>query len=220
MPSKAYLELNMPKGNPFWCGKACGMPACSDTNSLAGGTACTLLSTTYVPGNYVIGHSDYVAVTGLYIDASHTNPLFTPALAAKYRSLFNYPVTTSLAHVPDGVGNTLLFSEFCGSYLTGQATQPSLNGWCSASWTTNGITVAYGTCPDPNNRTDVGGLCDFSQDGGYGLGSGGTLGGWHNGRFHVAFADGSVRTLKVGLSKQLLYSLAGYKDGDVIPPFD
>jgi prepilin-type processing-associated H-X9-DG protein len=75
----------------------------------------------------------------------------------------------------------------------------------------NAVPVFLGTCPSskPGNN------CNFSPQAG-GLGSGATLGGWHAGFFQVAFADGSVRVLKLGLDQSLLLSLAGYNDGDPI----
>ena len=42
----------------------------------------------------------------------------------------------------------------------------------------------------------------------------------HNGFFNVAMADGSLRTLKVGTDKKVLFSLAGFNDGDLLPPFE
>ena len=210
--------IDMPHGNPFW-NPAANVPACVETNSVynppTAGTGCVVVATSYSPGSYVLGRSDYVAVQGLYIDAFPTNPPFTPAFASKYHGLFNWPINASLGKVPDGTSNTLMLSEFTGVYQTGDTSQPQLNGWLAASWTTNSISVAFGTCPDPNNSTAIGGSCAFSADAG-GLGSGATLGGWHSGFWQVAFADGSVKALRLGLDQNLLTSLAGYNDGDII----
>ena len=64
--------------------------------------------------------------------------------------------------------------------------------------------------------TGSGGNCVYDKTSGGGLGGGATMGGWHNGFFQVAFADGSVRVLKVGIDVNLLTSLAGFNDGDII----
>jgi prepilin-type processing-associated H-X9-DG protein len=204
--------IDMPNGNPFWK----SLPQCAPSNSLAQGTGCTLPIVSYVPGSYVLGRSDYVAVVGLFVDAALTSASLpnglTSELASKYHSLFNYNVKASLGHVPDGTSNTLLFSEFCGSY-SGENIQTQLNGWISAGWASNGVSVAFGTCPNPDNSTALGGFCEFNKDAG-GIGAGPALGGWHNGNFQVTFADGSVRSLKLGLDKELLWALAGYQDGD------
>jgi prepilin-type N-terminal cleavage/methylation domain-containing protein/prepilin-type processing-associated H-X9-DG protein len=223
--------VDIPKGNPFYSlGTAFRFvpySTCFDTNSLASGTACIVGATSYSPGSYVLGRSDYVAVGGLFVDANTTNPPFTPTLAKKYHGLFNYNVNASLGRVPDGTSNTIFISEFTGQFQTGQ-TQPQLNGWLSASWLCGGaLSVAFGTCPDPNNAaqfnslgnavaTGNSGSCVFDKTSGGGLGGGATLGGWHNGFFQVAFADGSVRVLKVGIDVNLLTSLAGFNDGDII----
>jgi prepilin-type N-terminal cleavage/methylation domain-containing protein/prepilin-type processing-associated H-X9-DG protein len=218
-------DVDIPKGNPFWCGAVCGVPQCSDTNSvvtptgIGPGTACNVAATSYAPGSYVMGRADYVAVHGLYIDGSQTGVVkFTKQLRDKYKGLFNYNTNASLGKVPDGTSNTLMIGEFTGAFVTGNGIQSELNGWYPCSWMASSLTVAFGTCPDPNNRTDQpgGGSCDFSQDGGAGLGSGFTFGGWHNGAFQVAFADGSVRPLRVGLDQNLFTSLAGFNDGDII----
>jgi prepilin-type processing-associated H-X9-DG protein len=203
--------IDFPRGNPF-SNPVIGLPQCVETNSLVSGTACNLPVTTYSPGSYVLGRSDYVAVLGTFIDGSHTDARFHPPLAKKYHSLFNYGEKASLSRVPDGSSNTLVFSEFCGVYGTGNNSQPQLNGWLSASWTTNAVSVSLGTCPDPKNNN-----CGFESDP---KGSGAALGGWHGGLFQVVFADGSVRALRLGLEQSLLYSLAGYKDGDDVSNSD
>jgi prepilin-type N-terminal cleavage/methylation domain-containing protein/prepilin-type processing-associated H-X9-DG protein len=207
-------QLDFPKGNPFHVTSS--LASCYDTNSLTTGTACLAAGVSYPPGNMVLGRSDYVAVAGFFHDANTTSPpLNDNKTVIKYRGLFDYGVNSSLARVPDGTSNTMMIAEFCGAYATGQA-QPQTNGWNSGCWTNTPLSVLFGTCPDPNNSTALGGNCEYSQDAGGGLGSGFTIGGWHNGSFNVAFADGSVRLLKVGLDQNLLISLAGYNDGDII----
>jgi prepilin-type N-terminal cleavage/methylation domain-containing protein/prepilin-type processing-associated H-X9-DG protein len=223
--------IDLPKGNPFYSigagTRQFPYSNCFDTNSLASGTACLLTSTSFSPGSYTNGKMDYVAVQGLFIDANATNPPFTPTLAKKYHGLFNYNVNASLSRVPDGTSNTIFISEFTGLYGTG-ASQPQLNGWNPSTWICGGsMSIIFGTCPDPNNAqvlnslgnivaTGTAGNCVFDKSSGGGLGSGITLGGWHNGFFQVAFADGSVRVLKVGIDINLLTSLAGFNDGDII----
>jgi prepilin-type N-terminal cleavage/methylation domain-containing protein/prepilin-type processing-associated H-X9-DG protein len=203
--------IDLPHGNPFWCGPVCGVPACAETNSIVSGTACNVVATSFSPGSYVLGRCDYVAVCGLFVDGSVTQPpLFTAQYAQKYHGLFNWNVNASLGRVPDGTSNTLMYSEFCGVYSSGDTNQPQLNGWLTTSWTTNPISVAFGVCPNQNNAN-----CGFTADVG-GLGSGATLGGFHSGFFQVAFADGSVKPLNCTIDQNLLTSLAGYNDGDII----
>jgi prepilin-type N-terminal cleavage/methylation domain-containing protein/prepilin-type processing-associated H-X9-DG protein len=214
--------IDMPRGNPL-ANNLKYSPFCLDDPP---GQGCFQTVIGYPPAPYLIGRSDYVAVVGAF-----TIPGVSPTLAQKYRSLFNYPITAGLANVPDGTSNTLLFSEFCGLYWaddpfgTTDPFSPQIRGWWSSSWASNGVSVIYGTCPDQNNaQPDIdlppGELthqCNYGRTGA-GLGSGATLGGWHPGSFNAAFADGSVRSLRLGLDKSILFALAGYNDGDQINP--
>jgi prepilin-type N-terminal cleavage/methylation domain-containing protein len=206
--------IDMPRGNPFWYAPP-DLPQCADTNTAPAGTGCTTAGISYPPGTYVLGRSDYVAVVGAFNDGAITNPPMTPDLVKKYRSLFNYRVNAGLSRVPDGTSNTLLLSEFAGKLDHGQVDQPQLNGWTMPGWTANGVSVVFGTCPDPNNAGVGLFQCDFSPEGAN-LGGGYTMGGWHGGIFQAAFADGSVHSLRIGIDRALLFSLAGYNDGDVI----
>lgn len=206
---------DMPRGNPYWLGSP-GVPQCADSNTQATGDGCNVYTVSYPPGSYTIGRSDYVAVVGAFIDPAFPRADLTPEFAAKYRSLFNYRVEASLARVPDGTSNTLLLSEFCGAYVRDHAEQPQLNGWTTPSWASSGVSVAFGTCPNPeNDAASNWGRCDYSAAA-LGLGSGAALGGWHAGQFHVAFADGAVRPLSLRIDDTLLFSLAGHNDGDPI----
>jgi prepilin-type processing-associated H-X9-DG protein len=202
--------VDMPPGNPFWDNPS--YPTCSDDNNVPPGAGCTDGKVASLPDSYVVGRSDYVAVVGAFHDTLF-DPRLTNAFVDKYRSLFSYPLLGNLASVPDGTSNTLMFSEFCGQFFADHARQPQLVGWVTASWTCNGVSVASGTCPDPANDLAWGGSCEYGPKGA-GLGAGPALGGWHHGRFNVAFADGSVRALPLGIDKALLFSLAGYSDGD------
>lgn len=208
--------VDMPRGNPFWLG-APGLAQCADTNTQPTGNGCTTFTISYPPGTYVLGRSDYVAVVGAFIDPAFARADLTPEFAKKYRSLFNYGVHASLSRVPDGTSNTLLLSEFCGAYEHTQILQPQLNGWLTPSWASSGVSVAFGTCPNPaNNAESNDGRCDYSADAVV-RGSGPALGGWHIGQFQVAFADGSVRALRLALHQTVLFALAGYADGESLP---
>jgi prepilin-type N-terminal cleavage/methylation domain-containing protein/prepilin-type processing-associated H-X9-DG protein len=216
--------VDMPRGNPFASENPTG---CSDDPP---GLGCTEAVKTLAPTTYVVGRSDYVAVVGAFNNLSNISVRITPEVAIKYRSLFNWPLRASLANVPDGTSNTLLFAEFCGAYVanyppTGNPPPPQSEGWQTTSWASNGVSVASGTCPDPNNAQSTIGSdwtynCNYGAETGAGLGSGATLGSWHPGLFNVAFADGSVRPLRLGLSQSILFSLAGYHDGDLISASD
>jgi len=204
--------VDMPRGNPFSNATSTN-PECVDTNSIvSSGEGCNIAAASSLPGQYIVGRSDYVAVTGAFVDSSFAQLPLSDSFAKKYRGLFNYGVNGRLSVVPDGTSNTLLFSEFAGRLATNNP-QSQLDGWLAASWALNGVSAVYGTCPNPNNSTDQGGYCDFKT----GLGGGLTLGGWHYGSFNVVFADGSVRLIRTDINRTLLLSLTGYNDGDVLP---
>jgi prepilin-type processing-associated H-X9-DG protein len=205
--------VDMPRGNPYWYG---ALPQCVDSNTTWPSLGCTIALPTYAPGNYVLGACDYAAVLGAFHDASFTDPPMPPEFVAKYRSLFNYKVYASLDRVPDGASNTIMLAEFAGLMHQGDPDGPQYDGWIHGGWASNAVSVAFGTCPDPNNAGAPPYHCDFSPEAG-GLGSGLTLGGWHQGTFQVAFADGSVRRLRLGLPKMLLFALAGFADGEDAP---
>jgi prepilin-type N-terminal cleavage/methylation domain-containing protein/prepilin-type processing-associated H-X9-DG protein len=202
--------IDMPKGNPF-SNPALGVPECADTNT--SGPGCRVVASSYPPGEYILGRSDYVAVIGAFTDSSFTKLPQTPDFAKKYQGLFNYKVHIGLSNVPDGASNTLLFSEYSGK-MVATSPQTQLHGWVAGSWAMNGISSVYGVCPNPNNNAVQGGYCSNEND----LGGGFTLGGWHRGRFNVAFADGSVRLIRTDIDRMLLLSLTGYNDGDFVPP--
>jgi prepilin-type N-terminal cleavage/methylation domain-containing protein/prepilin-type processing-associated H-X9-DG protein len=201
--------IDMPLSNPG--ASIPTLPQCANTNTSPDGMGCTVHIASYAPGSYITGRCDYVAIIGAFVDESFPDPPMTLSFAKKYRSLFNYPGNGSLARVPDGSSNTIMTAEFCGLYQNGSQ-QHQLDGWHTPSWAANGVSVAFGTCPDFNNA-----ICDFNNQNPV-PGGGPAIGGWHNGSFNVGFADGSVRTIRLGIEKDLLFSLAGYNDGDPITP--
>jgi prepilin-type processing-associated H-X9-DG protein len=202
--------IDMPRGNPF-ADPSLGLPQCADTNSLAPAPGCSTVGSSFPPGEYTLGRSDYTAVVGAFVDSGFTALPLTPAFAQKYRGLFNYRASAGLSNIPDGTSNTLLFSEYCGR-VANNFSQVQSNGWVAGSWAMNGQSSVYGACPDPNNDMANGGYCDYKDSRGGGL----TLGGWHQGLFNVVFADGSVRLIRTDINRTLLLSLTGYNDGDVI----
>jgi len=183
------------------------------------------------------GRSDYAAVCGLGAmfgsnppPASTPNaPQFTYSEWVRYKALFSYHSNGSLSRVPDGTSNTMLIGELCGgNQLPAASTDyPGFNyssGWTTGGWAAGASSISFGTCPDPAfavipSNPAISGNCDYTSSG---LGLGGsaiTFGGWHNGKWQVAFADGSVRQLQTSISTSnfpLLKALAGFNDGDVV----
>jgi len=181
------------------------------------------------PGCTVLSRSYYVAVSGSYDDTFFTlgsaqgNPNAPPNSTLnwgypKYKGLFNYKVNASIARVPDGTSNTLMFGEISGGQI-GLATfggtpapfqGPPCDGWLNPGFMVNPFTTAFGACPDRTNPN-----CEFDS---IGLGlNAQTFGSFHAGPIsNYAFADGSVRPLKTNIDFGLFLALGGYNDGDVI----
>jgi len=215
--------LDFPGNNSV--NKTYPLPACAANSTVfppPGTGGCNVWAGSANPGNFIIGRANYVPVMGSFADTSG-GLIYTDW--ARYRGLFNWNISASIARVPDGTSNTLLVGEICGTNLDGNNTGGGftgpLAGWVVGGWAgSNPFSVWFGTCPDRGQDLALNlGNCDFSVDG---LGLGGsyyTFGGWHNGQWQAAFADGSVRLLKDNIGSQnfqLLVSLAGFNDGDVI----
>jgi prepilin-type processing-associated H-X9-DG protein len=149
----------------------------------------------------------------------------------KYKGLFNYKVNASIARVPDGTSNTMMFSEVSGglfdTYTCGNCSAAITvgMGWNAGwSWAAGGsISTAFGTCPDktnvnciPNNAIVPPGPFPYDPNpAGLGL-NGGLAASFHTGIFNVAFADGSVRPIRSPIDFVLLLQLGGFNDGEVI----
>jgi hypothetical protein len=191
---------DFPKGNPV----ATIIPQCSDISPLLTDPPCRVSLVNVAAASFVDGRSSYVPVLGSFVDPADGWPA---SRAAKYHSLFSWNENASLSRVPDGASNTLLFSEYAGFYTPPNAS-PGVTGWAMPSWAANAVTVLRGTCPDPNNPN-----CNFA---GASQGGGDALGGWHTGTFQTVFADGSLHRLRLGIDQNVLLSLAGFNDGDVI----
>jgi len=203
---------------------ACGPPF-PGTFPGPGMGGCNYYGYSASPGSFILGRSDYQVVIGSIADTSGG---LVYSDWVRYKGLFNYKSNGSISRVPDGTSNTLMIGEVSGGYLgpVNQGIGPPYQGWWTGGWAAQGYTTFYGTCPDAGNPalSDPTGLitagtCDFTP-GGLGLGANyGTFGGWHNGQWQAAFADGSVRQLKTNIGSsnfQLLISLSGFNDGDVI----
>src|SRR5262249_7467727 len=91
------------------------------------------------PGRLVLGRGNYLGVAGDW------------RVGGRYRGLLSYNSRTTLARVPDGTGNTLLFAEYAGGYhhWNGAGDRPS--GWSTGSWASGPNYVSFGLCPNPSN---------------------------------------------------------------------
>jgi hypothetical protein len=127
-------------------------------------------------------------------------------------------VNASIARIPDGTSNTLMFTEVSGG-LNDTYSCPTCTsgfGWAAGwTWPAGGsIATAFGTCPDTSNQN----CTNFNDPSPAALGLTGQLpASFHTGGiWNAAFADGSCRSLRSPIDFGLLLGLGGYNDGDVI----
>ncbi len=156
------------------------------------------------PWTAVYGKTNYLGVAGW---PGNSIPLVGGgSIPNRYRGLFAYDSRHSLARVPDGTSNTLLFLEYAGGYKSDFG-----GGWNGAAWSWGFNYVAFGICPDAGNPN-----CGKPSGSELGL-SRYCFGSMHSGNIlQTAYADGSIRQLRTGINLNLLSALAGYSDGDVI----
>jgi prepilin-type N-terminal cleavage/methylation domain-containing protein/prepilin-type processing-associated H-X9-DG protein len=142
------------------------------------------------PGSLVLGRSNYVGMGGYY----------APSWYPQYAGLFTFNSKNSLARVPDGTSNTILFGEVAGGYIGwgGQGGLSSgVSGWAWAcGFDYSGFNTPYaGSVFNPNTSE----WYNFSSQ--------------HTGVVNFAFADGSVQSLATGIDFGTWVYLSGYKDG-------
>jgi prepilin-type processing-associated H-X9-DG protein len=143
-----------------------------------------------------MGRSNYLGMAG-YHPSNHL-----------YDGLFTYNSRNSLARVPDGTSNTILFGEYAGG---------------SNSWTQSDGTQSGGI---PNGLMGAAWSCGFNYSG---FGGPTTTGiddvnqsAWaffssrHTNVVNFAFADGSVRQISPTIDFTVWVYLTAYKDGHVV----
>jgi prepilin-type N-terminal cleavage/methylation domain-containing protein/prepilin-type processing-associated H-X9-DG protein len=159
-----------------------------------------------------LGRTNYLGVAGaLGVDATTSDPTSGGANLARYEGLFYNRSKESLARIPDGASNTLLFGEGLG----GQGGGPRDSAWAWMSMgvmhTRNGL--GRGNVPPVPISNFAGSTAQrFSSR--------------HPGGVQFCFADGSVRTVAFGQTHVrsprpsedwwLLQRLAGRQDGETV----
>ena len=149
------------------------------------------------PGRLVLGRCSYLGMGGY-------GP---PSQDPQAVGLFTYNSATSLARVPDGTSNTILFGEYAGSYISWAGNGGIPSGPTGASWSCGFNYSGWGTPTsyDPTNPATE----QYKQYA--------TFSGRHAGNVvNFAFADGSVRGLSTGIDFTTWVYLTGYMDGAVV----
>lgn len=149
------------------------------------------------PGRDVMGRSNYMGMGGYYA------PSLNPANAG----LLTYQSKNSLANVPDGSSNTILFAEWVGGTINWGGSGGIPNGVSGNSWSC-GFCYSGFAGPSPIGSLDGG---DPNKSQWFTFGSNHTQ--------HIcncAFADGSVRGISPSIDFTTWVYLTGFQDGAVI----
>jgi prepilin-type N-terminal cleavage/methylation domain-containing protein len=145
------------------------------------------------PGRLIVGRSNYTGMGGYPADLGGS---------AGLAGLFTYKSSNSIAKIPDGSSNTILFGEVAGGVLTwgGSGGIPDgIDGWawlCGfnySCWGTPYVGSVYG----PSSQ-----WYNFSSQ--------------HTAVWNCVFADGSVHSLTQALDWNTWLALSGFADGIVV----
>jgi prepilin-type N-terminal cleavage/methylation domain-containing protein len=145
------------------------------------------------PGRLVVGRCNYMAMAGYY----------DQSLYPQYVGLYNYQSANSLARVPDGTSNTMMYGEWVGGIINWGGSGGIPNGLSGNSWAC-GFGYSGFAGPSPS-----GSLNDrFGNSYWY------TFGSDHAAHIiNVAMADGSVRHIGPGIDFSVWVYLSAFEDG-------
>jgi prepilin-type N-terminal cleavage/methylation domain-containing protein/prepilin-type processing-associated H-X9-DG protein len=163
------------------------------------------------PGNQIMGRTNYLASAG---DWRRRPDRTNPNVMVDAHGLFYYKSKESLARVPDGTSNTVMFAENAGGITDVTSVDPLVGRkWTMQAWAWGIWFSADGICP--NSNIPPGQNCNNSAEGrGLSVFAAGSM---HASNIvNLAFADGSVK----GVNPQNIDSFAlsyitGTKDGQV-----
>ena len=163
-----------------------------------------------LPGNQIMGRTNYVASAGDWRPRpDRTNPSKT----VDAYGLFYYKSRESLARVPDGTSNTIMFAE-CAGGLTDQGDPLLGKKWTMNAWAWGVWFSAYGICPNSNFPSCNGTLTGTPEGKNMSVFAAGSF--HANNICNIAMADGSVTSLNArSIDTFSLSYLTGTKDGIV-----
>jgi prepilin-type N-terminal cleavage/methylation domain-containing protein/prepilin-type processing-associated H-X9-DG protein len=147
------------------------------------------------PGGLVMARSNYLAMGGYY----------APSQFPDRAGLFTFRSNIHLGRVPDGTSNTMAFSEYAGGFNAWNGSGGIPDGVMAASWAAGFNYTGFGGPASQGSKT-ASGWAYFGSD--------------HTGYIvNVAFADGSIRTIRPGINFSVWVFLSGYQDGVVVSGF-
>jgi prepilin-type processing-associated H-X9-DG protein len=164
------------------------------------------------PGRLVLGRSNYLGVGGYYALGDDNGNGGCDQMAGKpnnpnlnqdcqqWMGMFYYNSSNSVARVPDGTSNTLLFGEYAGQTINWGGSGGIPSGVCTAAWGCGFNYTGFG----PPITVDI-------PDSGYGQ-----FNSRHTGIINFCFADGSVHAISQNIDFNTYVLLSAYADGLVI----
>lgn len=170
-----------------------------------------------LPGSQILGRTNYLASAG---DWRPRPDQLHPNSTVDGHGLFYYKSKESLARVPDGTSNTIMFVENAGG-ITDVTTVDPLIGqkWTLQSWAWAIWFSADGICPHPNSQLmppqPPGQLCNNTPEGrGLSVFAAGSM---HASNIcNIALADGSVKALNPrNIDSLALTYITGTRDGAI-----
>jgi prepilin-type N-terminal cleavage/methylation domain-containing protein/prepilin-type processing-associated H-X9-DG protein len=181
-----------------------------DYNPGQGGPGTFWYST--LPGSQILGRTNYLPSAGDPRTRIDRNSRTNPPGRVDAHGLFYYKSKESLASVPDGTSNTLMFVESAGGMLSGLSSPADTPKWTNQSWAGAIWWSSAGICP--NSRFSN---CTWNQSPPPYASPVFAAGSRHTGGIcNVAMADGSVRGLNApNIDSLSLAYLAGARDGEV-----
>jgi prepilin-type N-terminal cleavage/methylation domain-containing protein/prepilin-type processing-associated H-X9-DG protein len=151
------------------------------------------------PGRLVLGRNNYLG-SGGYIGNT---------VNSQFNGLFTYKSKNSIAKVPDGTSNTLLFLEYVGGTINWGGSGGIPDGLSGASWVCGFNYTAF----SPDNGVS-GNISPTGSLGGYYY----TFGSDHaTNIINVCYADGSVRQITPHIDWFTFVCLSAFRDGYVVP---
>jgi prepilin-type N-terminal cleavage/methylation domain-containing protein/prepilin-type processing-associated H-X9-DG protein len=171
---------------------------------------------TGLPGNLVMGRSNYLGMAGYY----------APSLYSQNAGLFTFKSKNSLARVPDGTSNTILFGEYAGGFINWGGSGGISSGESGSSWSCgfnySGFDVP--TTQDFDDNATLDGSVPYNQTchaqhlGVNAIGQCGTpsyarFSSRHSAVVQFAFADGHVQRLSPSIDFTTWVYLTGFQDG-------
>jgi hypothetical protein len=169
----------------------------NDYNAASGGNSHVFSS---APGRMVLARSNYLGVGGYYAPSADST-------SAQFRGFYTYLSKTSIAKVPDGTSNTLMFMEYAGGFTKWGGSGGIPDGWSTGHWSAGFNYLGFGL------DTQL-----LIADGNHGWWS---FGSKHaGGIINSDYGDGSVRQINPNLDFNTLIALGGVADGQVVQNID